>query len=459
MKLGVMIEYFENGLSINDHLWQKVASEATYLNKLHISAVWLPPAFKGASGIYDTGYGVYDLYDLGEFYQKWTVSTKYGYLDEYIYAINTLQNLNIDVYADIVLNHKMGADEFEEVESYQVSNHNRYNHIKKLNLKAATKFYFPGRDRYSPFIWNHEHFNGIDYFNRIYRFSNHQWNEYVDKENYNYDFLMGANIDYNNQDVRMEMKYFINWYQNKVHFNGVRIDASKHIDYTFLNDLFKNKDYFKVCEYWHGSIDVLNEYLYHTDYRFHLFDVPLHYHFYECSKYKDNYDMRNLFKDTLVVNHPTLAVTFVDNHDTCSHSDLSSFIPKWFKPFAYACILLRNTGYPCIFYGDLYGLKNQRYNGIRTTLEKLLILRQKYCDHDYIDYISYNYLGFSYDSGLAVLFSLREDAYVYMYVGINHHNKVMKDIFSKNNTTIIDDYGYACIKATKEKLAVYVVRD
>ena len=31
---------------------------------------------------------------------------------------------------------------------------------------------------------------------------------------------------------------------------------------------------------------------------------------------------------------------------------LESFIESWFKPSAYAIILLRNAGYPCIFYGD-----------------------------------------------------------------------------------------------------------
>lgn len=34
------------------------------------SAIWLPPAYKGVGGIHDNGYGVYDLYDLGEFNQK-----------------------------------------------------------------------------------------------------------------------------------------------------------------------------------------------------------------------------------------------------------------------------------------------------------------------------------------------------------------------------------------------------
>ena len=35
------------------------------------SAIWLPHLpYKGVGGIHDNGYGVYDLYHLGEFNQK-----------------------------------------------------------------------------------------------------------------------------------------------------------------------------------------------------------------------------------------------------------------------------------------------------------------------------------------------------------------------------------------------------
>ena len=30
-------------------------------------------------------------------------------------------------------------------------------------------------------------------------------------------------------------------------------------------------------------------------------------------------------------------------------------VEPWFKPLAYALILLRREGYPCIFYADYYG--------------------------------------------------------------------------------------------------------
>jgi alpha-amylase len=39
------------------------------LSEIGVSAVWIPPAYKGTS-VYDVGYGTYDLWDLGEFDQK-----------------------------------------------------------------------------------------------------------------------------------------------------------------------------------------------------------------------------------------------------------------------------------------------------------------------------------------------------------------------------------------------------
>ena len=49
--------------------WTRLAEDAQHLSDLGISHVWMPPAFK-ATNEKDVGYGVYDLFDLGEFNQK-----------------------------------------------------------------------------------------------------------------------------------------------------------------------------------------------------------------------------------------------------------------------------------------------------------------------------------------------------------------------------------------------------
>jgi len=111
---GVMMQYFHWHTPADGSLWRRLADEAPALARAGITSVWLPPAYKGAAGPQDTGYGVYDLFDLGEFDQKGAVRTKYGTREEYIRAIKAAQAAGLHVYADIVLNHKLGGDAQEE---------------------------------------------------------------------------------------------------------------------------------------------------------------------------------------------------------------------------------------------------------------------------------------------------------------------------------------------------------
>ena len=161
---GTMMQYFEWYLP-SGMLWRQVAEEAESLARDGITALWLPPAYKGSGGENDVGYAVYDLYDLGEFDQKGTVPTKYGTKEEYVNAIGALHDHGIQVYADIVLDHMMGADGTETVRAREYNPENRQQSIgEDKEIVAWTKFDFPGRNgQYSDFKWNHTHFGGIDW--------------------------------------------------------------------------------------------------------------------------------------------------------------------------------------------------------------------------------------------------------------------------------------------------------
>lgn len=71
---GIMMQYFEWYMP-SGILWKKIQESAEQLSKEGITALWIPPAYKGIGGKEEQGYGVYDLYDLGEFDQKGTVPT------------------------------------------------------------------------------------------------------------------------------------------------------------------------------------------------------------------------------------------------------------------------------------------------------------------------------------------------------------------------------------------------
>ncbi len=116
---GVMMQYFEWYLEDNGSLWKQLREDAGHLKDMGITSVWIPPCYKG-TGTNDAGYGAYDLYDLGEFDQKGNVRTKYGTKEELPDAIRGLQEQGISVYADVVLNHKAGADESQRFLAVEV---------------------------------------------------------------------------------------------------------------------------------------------------------------------------------------------------------------------------------------------------------------------------------------------------------------------------------------------------
>ena len=393
-----LMQYFEWYLKPENKLWKKVTANANYISAIGITDVWLPPAYKGAGGKYDAGYAAYDLYDLGEFEQKGSIETKYGTKDEYLQAIEELHKNNIKVYADIVLNHKIGADEAENVYASEEENQNRnIDTTLPKKITAWTKYNFTSRNnKYSDFKWNYKHFNGTDWDesgrkNGIFRFSGKHWDQNVDKENGNYDYLMGADVDFNNPDVVEELKKWGRWYLEFTGVDAFRLDAVKHIKSDFMaywiKTMREKKDIKCVGEYWNRDLEILKSYIERTNSTIPLFDVPLHYNLYEASNSNGNYDMARIFDNTLSKEMPELAVTFVDNHDTEPGQALCSWIQEWFKPLAYALILLRKEGLPCIFYGDFYGIPSQNIKPMEEKLEDLIKARKYFAYGEQIDYL------------------------------------------------------------------------
>ena len=417
------MQYFEWYLPENSLFWERCKAQAESLKTAGIDMVWLPPAYKGATGKYSVGYDVYDTYDLGEFDQKGSVATKYGTKDAYLQAVKALQEQGVEVLADVVLNHMMGADGTEEVMAQESASNNREQKIDAARqITAWTKFNFPGRgDKYSDFHWNKSHFSGTDWDegskrNGIFCFDGKNWNRETDTENVNYDYLMGADLDMDNPETVKAVTDWGKWYLDTVHMDGFRLDAVKHIRFDFYKVWLKNmrehagRDFFAVGEYWSRELEKMTHYLDVTENSLSLFDVTLHFAFQKAATSDGQYDMRNLFQDALVQARPSNAVTFVDNHDTQPGQALYSFIPAWFKPIAYALILLRKDGLPCVFYGDFYGISHNKVAPVME-LKKLLMLRKKYAYGEQTEYFDdASLVGFTRggdeehkDSGMAVL--------------------------------------------------------
>ena len=473
---GTIMQYFEWYMNCNQNLWNEISRNADNLAEKGITAVWLPPAYKGAGGRNEVGYGAYDLYDLGEFDQKGTIKTKYGSKDEYINCIESLKRAGIESYVDIVLNHKMGADMLQTIPATKVDWGNHEEVISgQETVKVATKFTFPGRKhKYSDFEWNWTHFTGIDYNNEtgehaIFKFKDKDWNEEVDEEFGNFDYLMGADIDFKNPKVVEECKNWAKWYLEETNVDGFRLDAVKHISAEFYDDWIKylrketGKELYTVGEYWSGDVNKLHKYMTETEGNISLFDVPLHFNLYAASK-DENYDLTTIFNNTLLKDNPEKAVTFVDNHDTQPGQGLESFVDRWFKQIAYSIILLRNSGYPCVFYGDMYGIPFSKIEPVNN-LETLLILRKEKAygnQNEYID--NKNCIGWTREgdeehlkSGLAVLISNAGNAEKKMYIGEKLAGKKFIDALGNNSEIVeIDNEGNGLFKVNEKSVSVWV---
>ncbi len=478
MKNGVMIQYFEWNLPNTGTFWKQLEQDAPHLAQIGVSAVWLPPAYKGVEQG-DVGYGCYDLYDLGEFDQKGTVRTKYGTKKELLQAVDALHAHNICVYPDVVMNHKAGADSKERFQVKEVDAENRDTEVSDAyDIEAWMGFSFPGRKgKYSGFQWHWYHFTATDYDagrdnSAIYKVlgEGKEWSRNVDSENGNYDYLMYANIDYHHPDVVAEMKRWGIWFARTTLADGFRLDAVKHINTDFIRDFIaavradRGQQFYIVGEYWKDSPAALDAFLASVDYAMDLFDVSLHYNFATAAQQGASYDLRTLRDGALMLSHPELAVTFVDNHDSQSGQSLESPVADWFKPAAYALILLQQNGYPCVFYGDYYGIAGEPPVH-RNTLDILLRLRRTHAhgvQDDYFD--SPGCVGFVRRgnaehpaSGLAMLISNAQDCEKQMHLGPERAGQCWVDALGTcPDSVTIDAEGNAIFRVPAGKVAVWV---
>ncbi len=477
---GIMFQFFEWYSKPSENLWQKLSLEAASLSKVGVTAVWIPPAYKG-TGIDDAGYGVYDKYDLGEFNQNGTIRTKYGSKAELISAVNKLHLLNIQVYGDIVLNQIVGGDKLENVTINQVDNNNRnYIYPKDINATVWTKFMFPNRNnKYSSFTYDASVISGIDGPNieepkvsakNIYLVKGHNWAKDVDDEYGNYDYLLGNNLDYSVLKMRQEAMDWGRWFTNTLKLDGYRIDAVKHLSASFMKDWLSNmrkinSSAFAVGEYWSGSLAKLENYEQQVNWSMSLFDVPLHYNLYNASK-DGNYDLRKIFDNTMVQKHPVQSVTFVDNHDTEPGQALASFIDARFKQRAYALILTREGGYPCVFYGDYFGIPTKNIKRMDDLIVPLMEARRNNAygkQHDY--FVDPHYIGWTRDGddghdGLATIVTNGNyDGYLDMNVGTRYRGTKWYDItgnYPKTTNVTIDLNGVGHFLVKANSVSVWV---
>lgn len=447
---GVMLQAFHWYVPADGTLWDDLAQRAVELAAAGFTALWLPPAAKGLGGAGDVGYGVYDLYDLGEFEQHGSVRTKYGTRAQFLAALGALRAAGLQIYADVVLNHRIGADAFEVCPATPFPRGDRLQPKGPPRaIRAHTRFTFPGRAGvHSTFTWSHRHFDAVDWdgnapdeHDTVYLLEGKRFDDAVSLEFGNFAYLLGCDLDFQDPEVREEMARWGRWMLDTTGVDGFRLDAIKHISSWFFPDWLDamerhvGRDIFVVGEYWTDRLATLTRYLDAVGGRMAVFDVPLHYNLQRAGREGAAFDLRRVLEGSLAAARPTQAVTFVDNHDSQPLQALESPVEAWFKPLAYALILLRREGYPCVFFADYFGAdyEDQGRDGNRhriflpshrVLLDRLLAARRDQAYGEQRDWFDHpNVVGWTrlgddrHPSALAVLMSNGDDGWKWMDVG------------------------------------------
>ena len=483
MENQTLMQYFEWYLPSDGQHWSRLAADAPHLADLGIRKIWMPPAFKATSAN-DVGYGVYDLFDLGEFDQKGTVRTKYGFKEDYLQAIQALKEAGIQPMADVVLNHKAAADGLEKFEVVEVDPNDRTIVLTEpFTIKGWTKFTFDGRNgAYNDFHWHWYHFTGTDYDasrnkSGIYQIQgdNKGWaqDDLVDSENGNYDYLMYADIDFKHPEVVENLTHWAEWCIKTTGVQGFRLDAVKHIDSFFMKNFIQQStdkygdDFYVFGEFWNGDEQSNNDYLSSIDYQFDLVDVALHQNLFRASQEGENFDLTTIFNGTLASNHPESAVTFVDNHDTQRGQALESTVGEWFKPAAYALILLREAGLPCVFYGDYYGISGDfAQQDFQAELDQLLRIRKDLSYGEQRDYfddpncIGWTRSGTEESAPIACVISNAAASAKRMEIGQAYARQTYYDALGNYQEPVqIQEDGWADFPVSERSVSVWILAD
>ncbi|REC47922.1 alpha-amylase [Chryseobacterium pennipullorum] len=303
---GVMMQGFYWDVPDGGNWWNTVKSKLTAWSGAGIGAVWLPPASKAQNGAYSMGYDPTDYYDFGDLNQNGTVETRFGSRAELEELITKAHAENMQVYADIVINHNSGG----QSEANPYTGTNTWTNFSGV---ASGKFTRNYNDFYKNAYGNNDEgsFGGFPDLCHA--------NPHVQ------DWLWGRDDS------------VAKYYKNVMKFDGWRFDYVKGFGPWVVNTWNSKVGGFSVGELWDSNVNTLEWWANNANSS--VFDFAAYYKMDEAF---DNGNLNVLNDDMMWKRNPYKAVTFVANHDT-------DIIYNKMPAYAY---ILTHEGYPTIFYRD-----------------------------------------------------------------------------------------------------------
>lgn len=311
---GVMLQawYWDSPVGEPEQWWDKLSRMAPQLREWGFTGLWIPPPCKGAGGGYSSGYDIYDFYDLGSKDQRGTIPTKWGTKENLLKFVSIAHANGMDVYADIVPNHRAGGDQGGYIYAPKGSEG-------------------PGR------------------------FPAAKWDFHVGGQG-DWDMDVGGlrDLAVETPYVRDQLYRWMRWFDKQTGVDGYRIDAVKHMPPSFTEGLLyqvqegMGQKRFAVGEYYDGNPNTLGWWVDAVRRRSSLFDFTLFFNLLDMAHGNGYYDMRRLrtrFGDL------EKSVSFCNNHDTFRRANGLHLYQRAHLAYAY---IMAAAGYPKVYWLDLF---------------------------------------------------------------------------------------------------------
>ena len=328
---GFWWDYYNNDFN-ND--WSNyLVKLAPRLKAIGLDAVYIPPSIKNKAS-FDMGYAPFDHYDLGDKYQKGTLSTKFGDKDELLRMVAVFKANGIDVIQDIVLNHITGAGSVtgnggRDPAALDDGSTDKFKNFRYVSFNSPALNSTAGNytSRQGRFYKNWQNFYPNNGFNCCTNEMNTPyWGPDISFESSS--FGQSSNCNYNpvqaQNYMRDGMRNWLMWYKKQVGWDGVRIDAIKHFPSYVVEDFLWNlqhgngwangtDDMFAVGE-WVGGASDLDQWCNDVQNRAGTFDFSFRNALTGIIQGNGNFDLGTVpnYQQT----NRQRTVPFVNSHDT-----------------------------------------------------------------------------------------------------------------------------------------------
>lgn len=317
---GVMMQAFYWDVEPIGSWWNVVDSKLEDWATMGVNRIWVPAPSKAASGSFSMGYDPYDYFDFGEYDQKGTIETRFGSREELETMIATAHNNDIDVIADIVLNHNTGGDA-QEVNPITGETH-------YTSFSPASGMFNRTWEDFHP---NNTH-NGTDEGSLFFAETD-----------------LCHDVAHVQEWLWSGEQSVAKYYSDVIGFDGWRFDYVKgYAPWVVREFVDASGGLWSVAENFDGNVNVVSNWVNGTEGRSNAFDFPM---FFKMEQAFDGGNLNSLAYDGSMYWQvdPFSSVTFVSNHDTEKDENPGNVISN--KSLAYA-YMLTHEGYPTLFYLD-----------------------------------------------------------------------------------------------------------